>query len=1560
MTNPDFFSGLSKGQFLSKTGSCKTFDNGADGYCRGDGVATVILKRLDDAIADKDPILAVIRGCNTNHSAEAVSITHPHAGAQEFLFRNVLASSGIEPTAVDYVEMHGTGTQAGDGIEMTSVSNVFAPRLPKRPSDKPLYLGAVKSNIGHGEASSGITALIKVLMMLKKNAIPPHCGIKSQINQTFPKDLRERGVNIAMQKTSFPRPAGGKRTVFLNNFSAAGGNTALLLEDAPEPKFIEASDPRHGVIAVSAKSAKSLKMNIQRLHDFLNGESDAILPSLSYTTTARRAHYPFRVAFAAADLASARTSLAKLVEAEHKAIANVSSKIAFVFTGQGSQYPALGKQLFQTSSTFKATLEQCDEIVRSQGFPSFFPLVDGSVEDLTTLSPVVIQLGMVCIQIALAQLWKAWGIQPSVVIGHSLGEYAALAVSGAVSMAETLFLVGNRARLLEEKCTAGTHMMLAVKATSKAATEAIEGLQAEVACINGLSDTVVAGTVDAVNAAAEKFTAMGVKSTRVNVPFAFHSAQVEPILEAYEKAAQSVSFKAPTIPLISPLLATVIADGETINAKYVARHCREAVDFAGGLTTALEQGLVDAKTSFIEIGPHPVCSGMVRSTLGSEYIGLPSLRRNEEPWKTIPTSVAALHAKGVAFDWQEYHREFEDAVEVIQLPSYAFDEKNYWIEYTNNWTLTKGDKAVAEEVVEIEKPKLSTTTVQKIYKEEVNGGVALAIGESNIGDPLLHSTICGHLVNGAGLCPSSVYGDMAFTIADYAYKLLRPNVEKVDMNIDHLEAFRPLLVRNIDKPEDQIVRIEASATLESAKVAIYSISADGKTRTDHSKCTVHYEDSAKWSMEWQRTAYLIQSRIDILKQKMREGEANRIMRGMAYKLFAALVKYDTKFQGMKEVILDSEKLEAMAEIKLLATEKDGKFFFSPYFIDSVAHLSGFIMNANDAVDSKNFVYISHGWESMRFSCALETTKTYTTYVKMHPAAGNSVAGDLYVFDGDQVIGLVGGLKFQRIPRTLLDTLLKPSGSPVSKPVATPPQRSRRSTIRESRSRGASVVEKPAPVLKQPSRPSGIVQQAINIIVDEVGVDAAEITDDLDFNQIGVDSLMTLAISSKFREELHIEVDSHLFTVYPTVGSLKAYLAKFDTGATVEFERPETPEIQSRNPSVFSSPSDTPSSGTRMSSPARSMPDMDECDDIESSGLSNTLRSTIAAEMGIDIEEIAGDTDLSTLGMDSLMSLGILSILREKTGLPLEPEFLHENTSIDKMETALGLNKPKKAAPPRRASKSAPRPPASSVLLQGNPSTATKNIFMFPDGSGSATSYVQIPQLAANDVCLYGMNCPFLKTPEDYTCGIDGVATLYMTELRRRQPHGPYFLGGWSAGGVIAYEITRQLLEQGETVEQLYLIDSPNPLHLQPTPLRLHHWLNEIGLLGDGNAANTPPWLLEHFRASVANLGSYEAKPLGQSISPRTPFPKVLAIWAKYGVAKNPEDPRPEIQNGDPNSMSWIVENRPAFDLNGGGWQELVGEGLVNQSVEANHFTMMRKPVVSTLDLLFAIFTQYLT
>jgi iterative type I PKS product template protein len=1604
LTNSDIFSGLSRGHFLSRTGSCKTWDNDADGYCRGDGVCTVIFKRMDDALNDRDPILGVIRGVGTNHSAEAVSITHPCAENQSFLFDKVLKECNVPCNDVNYVEMHGTGTQAGDGIEMESVSSVFAPRQGKRRPDQPLYVGAVKSNIGHGEAVSGVCALIKVLLMLQKSKIPPHTGIKKQINKNFAPDLKERNVNIAMETTPFPRPAGGKRITFINNFSAAGGNTAMLMEDGPEVPSTPTSDARGTqVVTVSAKSLGAFKKTLAKFENWVNTNPNAGLPDLAYTTTARRAHYTYRAAMPVTSVAQLSTALKTVQQQTHNPIPLATPQIAMAFTGQGSQYTAMGKRMFETSKQFRGDIEEFNEIALRQGLPSIMPLIDGSVE-VQNLPPSVVQLGMCCIQMALTRLWATWGITPSVVIGHSLGEYAALQAAGVLSVADTIYLVGKRASLLEQKCTAGTHAMLAVRSPVAGLQDVVANSNGkiEIACINGVSDTVLSGTMADIDTVAQKLADAGQKCTKLKLPFAFHSSQVDPILADFEKLAKAINFQPPRVPVISPLLSDVVSVGGVFDAFYLSRHCRKTVDFVGGLSAGMATSTISDTSLWLEVGAHPLCSSMVKSCLSAS--ALPTMRRDEDPWKIISTSLASLYTAGKAINWTAFHKE-NDSLRVLNIPTYGFDEKNYWLQYTGDWLIYKGDypKAIAPApaaapaaAAPAKKLKYLTDSVQGIVSEVVDGNTVTVIAESDMGSPKLFPLISGHLVNGSGLCPSTLYADICHTLCDYAYKLVKPG-EKAHINIGAMENNSPLLLKNIHEPEHQIMTSTIKMDLKKKNAHFTVTSNNGKKDVTHADAIVTFEDPEAWKEEWARTAYLVQSRIDLLKHKMENGEADKCSRAMAYKLFSALVDYSDSFQGMQSVIFDGPEFEATSTIKFRAGPELGNFFFSPYFIDSACHISGFTVNAT--VNPQEACYISHGWKTLRFLEPLKYDQTYTAYVKMQPCAGSKMRqGDVYVFDSQrEVVGVCGGVRFQMIPRKLMDVMMpKPKAAgavatskpaPAAKsspaveraPVKVDIPAAVKTVTKQKPKKPVKAPKAPKAAAPKPASAGGLCAKAFDIIAQEVAVDHSELQDDIQWADLGVDSLMSLTISGKFREDLELEVESSLFTDFASVGALRKHLSGLsgpepapaaevadessstestDSGSESDDESAEsgitTPEVEdfpvkSQKSAAVEAVAQAPSPATGGSG----------ADMIE------TIRVVIAQEMDMDLDEITETTDLSNLGMDSLMALTVLGKLREEHEIDLDPSILADNPSLGHLRKALGLDTPKAAPAPERKAEVVAQvvavappappvevvvnmPPATSVLLQGNPKTATKNLFLFPDGSGSATSYVSIPAIDSKNLAVYGLNCPFMKDPTNYTCGIEGVSKLYLEEVMRRQPIGPYVLGGWSAGGVVAYEVTRQLSDLSKQypdrkyfVEKLILIDSPCPIRLEPLPARLHHFFDEIGLLGTGTG-KTPNWLLPHFEYSIKALTAYrpELKSTRDFNAPPT-----LLIWATDGVCGKPGDPKPPPQADDPKSMKWLLENRNDFGPNG--WDKLLGaENCSMVKVVGNHFTMMKPPVVS--------------
>ncbi|GES58867.1 polyketide synthase [Aspergillus terreus] len=1549
MTTPDLFAGLSRAHFLSKTGSCKTFDDGADGFCRGDGVGTVVLKRLEDAEADNDPILAVVLGTATNHSSEAVSITRPHGPAQEALYRKILKHTGVDPVDVSYVEMHGTGTQAGDGTEMKSITNVFAPRdKGRRQPDQLIHLGALKANIGHGEASAGVASLIKTVIMMQKNAIPPHVGIKTTMNKTFPHDLNERGVRIAFKETPWVRPDGGKRRAYLNNFGASGGNTGLLLEDRPALVPTGASDPRTSfVVSLSAKSAYSLEQNINRLATYLEANPDTSLPALSYTTTARRVHYPHRVSYAVRSIPETIKSLRATQSKATKPDPASSGKIAFVFTGQGSHYTALGKQLFEDCQTFRNDVVEFNRIGQRQGFPTFLPLIDGS-EDVASLSPVALQLGQSCIQIALARLWKSWGITPSSVLGHSLGEYAALNVAGVLSASDTIYLVGRRAQLLEELCTPGSHKMLAIAASVGSVKEILGDKDIEVACINGPNETVISGPAEQMETYSKTLKAADIKCSLLSTAYAFHSAQIQVIVEQYRKAASSVHFGTPNVPVISPLLADVVTDGNVFGPDYLCRQAREAVNFMGALKAAESKGVVDNNVVWLEIGPAPVCSAFVKSSLGSKALTLPSFRKQEDVWKTLSGTLSNLYSKGLTIEWEEVHREYEASHTVLALPSYCFEEKNYWLDYHNNWCLTKGQKLVESAAPKRRGRHLSTPSVQKVTKEDFGQTKITVVAESDLADPDLNHAVTGHLVNGSALCPAGVYAESALTLAGYIYHKVK-KTEDIGMDVRGLEIVKPLIAKGRDQKEKQVFRITATADqpLKLVKFSYNSVSADGSLGVLHATCHVEYGDIKTWRAEWSKLAYLVRSRIDVMNNGVKGHQYQKLDRKAAYEGFSGFVEYDKQYHGMKEVIMDQKNLEATSRLEFQPSNDYGEFEIDPRFIDNISHLSGFILNGSGATDTRKQVFVSHGWEHLQIAEPLSSSKSYSNYVKMHEIEKATMAGDVYIFDGEEMVALVGGVKFKAIPRAVINQLLPPvKGSKALEKSA--PQQIPKTTASKAK-------QKPqAPVAVPQKQNKAIIDDFLALLCEELGVEPSELQDGTAFADIGLDSLMSLSITGRMREELDLEaIPSSVFTDYPTIGQVKALILKL--AGTSSDETTTTTAEDEEDPAT----ADADNTEMIGENPLESV-----SANVSSSEAMDGFLAIVCEEVGVDLEELLEVQNFARAGVDSLMSLTITGRAREDLDMDIPSSFFVDYPTVDQARLAIaslmgggdqtGATTPYSGSDDAKSSTSSLTAgsvltpdddtevqdisqltrPATSIVLQGSLKTASKTLFLLPDGSGSATSYAALPRVSP-DTCVVALNCPFMKTPSEYTTGIEGVTALYLSEIRRRQPEGPYVLGGWSAGGILAYAVACQLIEMGEEIEDLFLIDSPCPINLQPLPSELLHFIDSLGLLGAQGSA--PEWLIPHFEASIKNLTAFVPHAMDPDEAPRTHI-----IWARDGLVTESDEKQFPRSDAEAKSVKFLLDGRQSLGTYG--WEKLIGlENISVDFIEGNHFTMMREP-----------------
>lgn len=1529
LTSPDLFAGLSRGSFLSKTGGCKTFDDNADGYVRADAVGIVVLKRLADAHADRDNILAIVKGATTNHSAEAVSITHPHAGTQERLFRAVLGKAGLCPQDIDYVELHGTGTQAGDATESKSVTNVLG-----HGRSSPLYIGTVKPNLGHGEAASGITSLIKATLMFRKNLIVPHVGVKGTINHKLP-PLAEFNTHIAFNKTQFKaRDDGdGKRRILINNFDAAGGNTSMIIEEAPKLQVYGIDPRRHHVVAVSAKTPKAFVENSRMLLRYITEHPETRLEDIAYTTTGRRMHHELRQGHAVSSLdelsAALRTTLAN--EASPKKAVYKPAPV-FLFTGQGSLYPGMASDLFKTHGGFRRSIIEYDRICVSHGFTSFLPLIADKNNDRTIAQQV--QLAIVSVELAIAEIWKALGVSPCAVIGHSLGEYPALYTAGVISLSDCLYLVGKRASLMSDECTPGTHSMLAIRQGPSRVESLLQenGVPGcEIACENSPESTVVSGDMGQIRRLKKTLVSRGIQTTSLEVQFAFHSAQMDPVLEKYENIAKKVHFRKPAIPFASALLGQMVVDEGVINANYLKRQTRERVQFSRALISLKSK--LDAKGQYvwIETGPNPVCLGLVRSTFGNDEISLPSLKRGEDDWKILSGSAATAYRNGIDIDWSEYHRLYKQSVRLLELPNYAFDLKNYWIQYSGDWSVRKEEQASAEDAIVSTPPAFSTTALQRIESEIVEDEDVTVTFVTSASEPKLNKALRGHLVNGAGLCPSSVYADMAFTAASYLQSRTSPT-RNLSMDVREMEVHKPLIIQPGDTK--QIIRVVARQHSSSDVIRIEFSSQDGDEVQDHAHCTVIFGNGDEWKSSWLRNAYLIKSRMDHLVASSAVGQTHKILRPLVYKLFSVLVDYDPKYQGMEEVYLDSSLLEATANVKFATEDSDGVFTCSPYWIDSIAHLSGFVLNGADTAPADS-VYISHGWGSMKIVGKLSADARYQSYVRMQMTRTAGVlSGDVYFFENGEVIAVCEDLKFQRIKKTILDHVIPRT---VPRKVQLPKPTTR-------------ALGKHTPVAKRDVQgvPPGtgmvwefdpaIFGTVLEAIASEVGVELDELSDDILFSDIGVDSLLSISIVARLGTILGEVVPTTLFSECIFVRDLRQYIG-------MRFGERLTPSTDgSMTQSLTGSEGDT---STDLSTPAPE-PYLGGAQPFDE------LRKVIAQEVGLAPDEIDESTPLSDYGVDSLLSLSILATINT-AGMDLPSSFLINHPTLTDIRDALGglpISPAALTGEVAQTARDAPPVRAEAVLLQRGSDKQAPALFLLPDGSGSAGSYMGLPRLdAAGDV--YGLNSPFLSSPESFRASLQVAAAMYVREIRRVQPQGPYRLGGWSIGGSYAFEAASQLVhEYGERVDALLLIDAPCPKTLPPLPLETVDLIEELGVF-DGlgsKKAEVRERTRRHFASSINALKQYQAAAIPRAAAPKT----VLILWAEKGVWERVDATRRESYHSSGGARvarneasDWIMDPRHDHDANG--WDSLLpGADIQLEVVAGDHFSMMQKPGLDEL------------
>ena len=650
---------------LSPEGRCKSFDNDANGFVRSEGCGVIILKRLSDAQRDGDNILAVIKGSAVNQDGRSNGFTAPNVAAQEKLIRKALENAQLSPEAIGFIEAHGTGTKIGDPIEMEALAKVFKASKTK---ENPLLIGSVKSNIGHLEAAAGMAGIIKAILCVQHGKAPKNLHFNT------PNELihwQSLPVKVPTQMEAMSGAVG------VSGFGVTGTNGHVIIAAAHEQERTEQTANPSDIftLAISAKSLEALYANALVYADFIQNSSDA-LEDICAAAALQRAHFEYRQAFTSRDKADLIQQLKDFAQSKSGVTPTFEKedevKVVFIFPGQGAQWVGMGKAIMQREPVFKEAMEACNTAFKNYVDWDLIEVLNQSLETIDIIQPVV-----VAIEIALAKWWQHMGIQPDVVVGHSMGEVAAAYIAGHLSLDDAANVICNRSKLMKQR--SGLGVMGVTELSFEEAQERIKGLEDKlsVAVTNSPTSTVISGEESALNTVFEALEKEGKFCRLIKVDVASHSPQMDPILEDLRSATQNIQPKDGEVDFYSTALNKELS-GSELTADYWVKNLRNPVRFGDVIRTLAE----DDKTIFIELGPHPVLFNAIQENIshiqkdGSAKV-VASFYREKDECKDLITNLSELYTSGIDLNWTKlYHKPSKH----IELPNYQWQRERFWFD----------------------------------------------------------------------------------------------------------------------------------------------------------------------------------------------------------------------------------------------------------------------------------------------------------------------------------------------------------------------------------------------------------------------------------------------------------------------------------------------------------------------------------------------------------------------------------------------------------------------------------------------------------------------------------------------------------------------------------------------------------------------------------------------------------------------------------------------------------------------------------------------------------------
>lgn len=1281
---------LAKAGFLSPTGQCKPFDASADGYCRSDGAGLVVVKRLKDAVANGDPILGVIAGTATNQGGLSSSITVPHSVAQQRLYRKVLDQANIAAERVTYVETHGTGTQAGDPLEVESIRSIFKRDASKEQDT--MYLGSIKGNIGHCETAAGVAGLLKVLAMIKHRQLPPQAN-HNQLNPKIP-DLGPDGLAISRKVRSWDSSL---RASLVNSYGAAGSNAALLCcewQPEEEPAKLETSQAASIPMTISAATPSALIANARTLSSYLRRYASTMdLVGIASALNKKRANHHKLVAHIEAT--SIQESITLLDALDPESISNSltsPSPVVLVFSGQYDNKVGLNRSFYDKLPIFRHHVDVCDAEVTAAGYPSIVPAIFNT-EPASDI--VALQCSIFAMQYASAQCWIAAGVKPAAIVGHSLGELTGLTVSGVLSLADAIKLVANRAHFIREKVRADNGGMLVLSGCSTQDFETICWLlqqrsnsksKLEIACYNGPTALVVAGSSSNVNDAEDLLqsepTLSKIRVKRLATTHGFHSSLMEPILADVDELTKTLHWNEPGIPLET----CTISQLESFSSYSPSSHVRDSVYFYSAIRR-VEERLGDI--TWLEAGIDTPIIGMVSkaiSGLKNHKLLAMKTQNTDVPVNGIGAVVASLRQSGHNVS----HWSLVPAVSTtrsnkhVWLPPYQFDRTQHWLANVDRVMEMQAEMQKNATVFRSENLGPKPTAATQLVAKRLGSSQDALEFVINTRSSRFRSIVGGHAVRSRPLCPASMYMESivaALHLGVDGAPVLSSKSKGVAFKNFNINA--PL---GKEPDGEVVVQLKQASSNDTWDFTVRTLSGDA-TRpkiTSHATGEVSLRSDPDFGT-LQRLSSSLTGRLEQCR------DLEKLMAKRAYSLFGRVVNYSDFFRGIASISIHEH--EALADVRLPPNQPDRDE--SPVWsicdtvtLDTFIQVVGLLMNSDETVATDEVV-VMVGLQSSMVSSEFDMSKPpeyWRVYAKFEVAADGQPLGDVFVSTPEgRLVATMCGCKFVNLPIVRLEKMLDSANHKSVSPVVVVSSPSSSSGSEDDASGGA---ETPLTVCSTPD--SGEALQSLKAIVAEyTGMSATEIPEDKSLGELGLDSLASVELVEELSSAYGLEVDSEQL-VESTIRSLYRLLAPKAT--------------KSARPPALSATL-APKLDAQVS---HSLPD----------GRLEAFNTIIAEISGAKLSDIKPDETMAELGVDSLSAIDLKQELEDEFSTTL-PDALVDCT-VQELLNTLGIA-PISPAPkhqpsvlPSAASNQANHPRSQSQsadmapTLRSNPFNALKS------------------------------------------------------------------------------------------------------------------------------------------------------------------------------------------------------------------------------------------------------------